>query len=82
MGTGIRMVWIAIGAIVALAATARGVDFDTIGVIIMLAGLVGMLVALVCCDSWQSNSRPAVDGRDGTDAVLPNSAVASRSVDR
>lgn len=34
---------------------------DTIGVIIMLAGLVGMLVALVCCDSWQPVDQPTVD---------------------
>jgi hypothetical protein len=81
MGTGNRMVWIATGAIVTVAATARGVDFDTIGVIIMLAGLVGMLVALVCCDSWQSISQPTVDVRDGGETVLPNTAVASRPVD-
>ena len=54
MATGISLFFIAVGAILTFAVhtTLSGVDLDTIGVILMVIGLLGMLFSLVLWDSW------------------------------
>ena len=54
MATGVSLFFIAIGAILTFAvhATMNGVDLDTIGVILMVIGLLGLLFSLVLWDSW------------------------------
>ena len=54
MATGISLFFLAIGAILtfAIETSVEGVDLDTIGVILMVIGLLGMLFSLVLWDSW------------------------------
>ena len=54
MATGISLFFLAIGAILTFAihTTVNGLDLDTIGVILMVIGLLGMLFSLVLWDSW------------------------------
>ena len=54
MATGISLFFLAVGAILTFAVntTVRGVDLDTVGVILMVIGLLGMLLSLVLWDSW------------------------------
>jgi hypothetical protein len=49
MGIGVSIFLIAVGAILTFAveATVNGIDINTVGVILMLAGLVGILVDLI-----------------------------------
>ena len=54
MATGISLFFLAVGAILTFAVetSLSGVDLDTIGVILMFIGLLGMLFSLVLWDSW------------------------------
>jgi predicted membrane channel-forming protein YqfA (hemolysin III family) len=54
MATGISLFFLAVGAILTFAvhATMQGVDLATIGVILMVLGLLGILLSLVLWDSW------------------------------
>jgi hypothetical protein len=50
---------IAVGAILtwAVTATANGLDVNTVGVILMIIGLVGLLLSLVFWSSWGGTGR-------------------------
>ena len=86
MATGISLFFLAVGAILTFAVdtTVRGVDLDTVGVILMVIGLLGMLFSLVLWDSW--TPRPyrrdddVVVGR--RDVVIDDEAPVRRSVSR
>jgi hypothetical protein len=86
MATGVSLFFLAVGAILTFAinTTVRGVDLDTIGVILMVIGLLGMLFSLVLWDSW--TPRPyrrdddVVVGR--RDVVIDDEAPVRRSVTR
>jgi hypothetical protein len=54
MGIGVSLILIAIGAILAFAvdATVSGVEITTIGWILMVVGLAGLLLSLVFWSSW------------------------------
>jgi hypothetical protein len=54
MGIGVSLILIAIGAILtwAVNATVSGVDINTVGVILMVVGAVGLLISLVFWSSW------------------------------
>jgi Domain of unknown function (DUF6458) len=54
MGVGVSLILIAAGAILtwAVNATVSGVDIHTIGVILMVVGIVGLLLSLVFWSSW------------------------------
>jgi hypothetical protein len=86
VATGISLFFLAVGAILTFAinTTVRGVDLDTIGVILMVIGLLGMLFSLVLWDSW--TPRPyrrdddMVVGR--RDVVIDDEAPVRRSVTR
>ena len=59
MATGMSLFFIAVGAILTFAVdtSVSGVDLDTIGVILMVIGLLGMLFSLVLWDSWTPRHR-------------------------
>ena len=86
MATGISLFFLAVGAILTFAVdtTVRGVDLDTVGVILMVIGLLGMLLSLVLWDSW--TPRPyrrdddVVVGR--RDVVIDDEAPVRRTVTR
>ena len=54
MGVGVSLILIAAGAILtwAVNATVSGVEIHTIGVILMVVGIVGLLLSLVFWSSW------------------------------
>lgn len=87
MATGISLFFIAVGAILTFAVetSVSGVDLDTIGVILMVIGLLGILFSLVLWDSWSSprtyrNDDEVVVGR--RDVVIEDDAPVRRSVTR
>jgi hypothetical protein len=54
MGIGVSVFLIAVGAILAFAidASADGFNLDTVGVILMIAGAIGLLASLTIFGSW------------------------------
>lgn len=65
MGIGVSLVLIAIGAILAWAVNYQvsGVDINTVGVILMVVGMVGLLLSLLFWSSflpWASRRQTTV----------------------
>ena len=54
MGIGVSLILVAVGAILTWAVTAEvsGVDLTTVGVILMIVGIVGALLSLIFWSSW------------------------------
>ena len=54
MGVGVSLILIAAGAILtwAVSATVSGVDINTIGVILMVVGAIGLVLSLMFWSSW------------------------------
>jgi len=54
MGMGVSLILIAVGSILTWAVNAEvsGVDIQTIGVILLVVGLVGALLSLIFWSSW------------------------------
>ena len=54
MGIGVSIFLIAVGAILtwAVNVTTQGIDINTVGVILMIVGLAGLLLSLVFWSSW------------------------------
>jgi hypothetical protein len=63
MGIGISVFLLAVGAILTFAinVTAQGVNLDTVGVILMLVGALGLLMSMLF---WSSFAPFAGHGRD------------------
>lgn len=59
MGIGVSIFLIAIGAILAFAveADAEGINLDTVGVILIVLGLVGLAVTALLWDDWMPRRR-------------------------
>ena len=84
MATGISLFFLAVGAILtfAIETTVEGVDLDTIGVILMVIGLLGMLFSLVLWDNWSPRTRDDDVAVDRRDVVIDEDAPVRRSVTR
>jgi hypothetical protein len=54
MGIGVSLILIAAGAILtwAVTATVSGVDIQTVGVILLVIGIIGLALSLVFWSSW------------------------------
>jgi beta-lactamase regulating signal transducer with metallopeptidase domain len=54
MGIGVSLILIAAGAILtwAVNATVSGLDINTIGVILMIVGAIGLVLSLMFWSSW------------------------------
>ena len=54
MGIGVSIILIAVGAILtwAVNATVSGLELQTIGVILMVVGALGLLMSLIFWSSW------------------------------
>ena len=70
MGIGVSIILMAVGAILTFAvhASADGVDLDTVGVILILLGLLGLLASVVWWDD-RTADRP-LDDEDLGDVVV------------
>ena len=69
MGLGTSIFLIAVGAILrfAVSVTTSGFNLHTVGVILMIVGLVGLVISLFWLTVWSDRRRqaPAVTRRDG-----------------
>lgn len=54
MGISVSIILIAVGAILtwAVTATASGIDINTVGVILLVVGLLGLVLSLLFWSSW------------------------------
>ncbi len=68
MGLGTSIFLIALGAILrfAVTATVAGVSIQTIGVILMVVGVIGLVLSFIFWSSWGLGSRRTVVDRDET----------------
>ncbi|MDQ1487794.1 MAG: hypothetical protein QOD57_5221 [Actinomycetota bacterium] len=85
MATGVSLFFLAVGAILTFAINTpvNGVDLDTIGVILMVVGLLGMLFSLVLWDSWTPRAIRRDDDVVGRrDVVVDDEVPVRRSVTR
>ncbi len=59
MGIGVSVFLIAVGAILtfALETTADGINLDTVGIILMIVGAIGLLISLIFLTSLTSGRR-------------------------
>lgn len=59
MGIGVSVFLIAVGAILAFALDVQvsGVDLDTVGVNLMVVGIVGLLASMLFWSSWADSRR-------------------------
>jgi hypothetical protein len=74
MGLGVSFVMIAAGAILAFAvhATASGFSIHTVGIILLVVGIVGAITSMIFWSSWggfNGRSRTEVVGPDRTTIV-------------
>jgi len=71
MGIGVSIFLMAVGAIFAFAinVSADGIDLDTVGVILIILGLIGLLASLVWWNDWTPNRR-TVAYDDAGDRVI------------
>ena len=68
MGVGTSIVVIAIGAILryAVTTTVSGVNIQTVGDILMIVGIVGLILSLIFWSSWGGFAGPRRGGIDRT----------------
>ena len=69
MTVGASIFLIAVGAILryAVTTTVAGLDIQTVGLILMIAGIVGLLIGLfILVTDSRRGDRPVVDDRDRT----------------
>ena len=54
MGIGVSLILIAVGAILtwAVNATVSGLDINTIGIILMIVGAIGLVLSLMFWSTW------------------------------
>ncbi len=54
MGIGVSLILIAVGAILtwAVTATVSGVDINTVGIILMVIGIAGLIISLMFWSTW------------------------------
>ena len=55
MGIGVSIFLVAVGAILtfALETDADGINLDTVGIILMIVGVLGLLLSMVFWSSWR-----------------------------
>ena len=65
MGTGVSLILIAVGAILtwAVTATASGFNINTVGIILMVVGAVGLVLSLMFWSTWGGFGGDVVDHR-------------------
>jgi hypothetical protein len=67
MGIGVSIFLLAVGAILAFAVNVPtdGIELDTVGVILIILGLVGLLASLVWWDDWMPRRRTVAYDDEG-----------------
>ena len=77
MGIGTSLLLIAVGAILKWAVTASvsGIDLATVGTILLVIGVIGLVISLLFLSAWR-------DRRAGTAVVDDRPVVRDRVVER
>jgi hypothetical protein len=59
MGIGISIFFLAVGAILtfALNASVSGINLDTVGIILMVVGVIGLVTSMMFWNSWGGFNR-------------------------
>jgi protein-S-isoprenylcysteine O-methyltransferase Ste14 len=70
MGLGTSLLLIAVGAILhfAVTATVSGIELQTVGTILMVVGVIGLLISLLYMTLWADRTRGTAAG----DPVAPS----------
>jgi hypothetical protein len=65
MGIGTSIFLIALGAILrfAVTATVSGIEIATVGTILLVVGIIGLLISLLYTTIWADRTRPAAYDR-------------------
>lgn len=65
MGIGTSIFLIALGAILrfAVTATVSGIQISTVGTILLVVGIIGLLISLLYTTIWADRTRPATYDR-------------------
>jgi hypothetical protein len=76
MGIGTSILLIAIGAILrfAVTATVSGISIATVGTILLIVGIIGLLISLLYTTIWADRTRPV----DRTAAPVDREVVRDR----
>ncbi len=77
MRIGTSLVLIAIGAILrfAVSATAKGFSIHTIGLILLIVGIVGLILSLLWMSVWADRRRDVATVRRRDDVVVHDADV-------
>jgi hypothetical protein len=69
MTIGTSIVLIAVGAILKYAVTAHvsGIDLQTVGTILMIVGILGLILSLIYTFAWSAGARRRREGVDYRD---------------
>jgi hypothetical protein len=80
VGIGVSIFLVAVGAVLAFAVevSTRGIDLNTVGVILMLVGVVGLLFSLMWWSEWSPWSRTRYRTTEYVDR--PRDVVREREV--
>ena len=80
MGIGVSVFLMAVGAILAFAVDipTRGVDLDTVGVILMIFGAIGLLASFLVWNEWMPQRR-RVDYVDEVEPVVERRTTTRRT---
>ena len=64
MGIGTSIFLIALGAILrfAVTATVQGIEIATVGTILLVVGIIGLLISLLYTTMWADRTRPVDRG--------------------
>jgi heme/copper-type cytochrome/quinol oxidase subunit 2 len=70
MGIGVSVFLIAVGAVLtfALEASAEGINLNTVGVILMVVGIIGLVLSMMVFGSWRER-------RDGDRVIVRDREV-------
>jgi hypothetical protein len=65
MGIGTSLFLIAVGAILKFAVTGdvSGISIPTVGLILMIVGIIGLVISLFFLGEWRSRHRAVIDDR-------------------
>jgi uncharacterized protein DUF6458 len=84
MGISVSLLLIAVGAILtwAVTADAEGVDVNTVGVILLIVGILGLVLSLIFWSSWGGFRRRAtyVEGGPARPTVARRETVVEEDV--
>ena len=80
MGIGTSIFLIALGAILrfAVTATVSGIQISTVGTILLIVGIIGLLISLLYTTIWADRTRPAAYDRTAGQPPVEREVVRDR----